>query len=100
VFECFALRTIILASVYLTTLFQKLTLYIVEWKGHNSMMSWKGFGRKRLCPAFAWGTEKNHENVGQDSRSPSRDLYPGPPEYEAIVLTRVQYLLPCRFLIN
>jgi hypothetical protein len=33
-----------------------------------------------------WGTEENHENP-QDSRSPGRDFNPGPPDYEAGVLT-------------
>jgi hypothetical protein len=33
------------------------------------------------------GTEKNHENLSQDRRSPSRDLNPGPAEYETGVLT-------------
>jgi hypothetical protein len=33
------------------------------------------------------GAEENHENFSQDSWSPGRDLNPGPPEYEAGMLT-------------
>jgi hypothetical protein len=33
------------------------------------------------------GTEKNHENVSQDSRSPGRDLKLVTPGYKAGVLT-------------
>jgi hypothetical protein len=29
------------------------------------------------------GLRKTTKNLGQDSRFPSRDLKPGPPEYEA-----------------
>jgi hypothetical protein len=32
------------------------------------------------------GTEENHEYLSQDSQSPSPDLNPGPPEYEAEAL--------------
>jgi hypothetical protein len=40
------------------------------------MMNWKGFGSKRLWPNFKvlsqhlTGTEENHKNLNQDSRSP------------------------------
>jgi hypothetical protein len=58
------------------------------------MMNWKGFGRKRSWPDFKvlsqqspGGTEKNYENLSQDSRSPSRDLNPRPLKHEAKVLT-------------
>jgi hypothetical protein len=33
------------------------------------------------------GTDENHENLSQDSRSPALDLNPGPPEYETGVVT-------------
>jgi hypothetical protein len=33
------------------------------------------------------GTEKFHENLIQDNNCLARDLNPGPPEYEAGVLT-------------
>jgi hypothetical protein len=33
------------------------------------------------------GSEKNHENFSQYSRSADRDMNPGPPKYEAVVLT-------------
>jgi hypothetical protein len=36
--------------LYLTTLFKKLRLYSVEWKGDRKMIDWKGRGRKRLWP--------------------------------------------------
>jgi hypothetical protein len=46
--------------------------------------------RKRSCPNLASihvdGPRKNTKNLRQDSRFPSRDLNPGPPEYEARVL--------------
>jgi hypothetical protein len=58
------------------------------------MMSSKGCGRKRSLTNFKVlyhylpvGTEENDENLSQDSQSPGRDLNPGPPEYEAEVLT-------------
>jgi hypothetical protein len=35
---------IYLFAVYLTTLFQSLRLYSVEWKGGNWMMNWKDLG--------------------------------------------------------
>jgi hypothetical protein len=57
-------------------------------------MGWKWFGSKKLQPNFKglpWnlpgGTKENHENLSQDSQSLGRDLNPGPPEYEADVLT-------------
>jgi len=33
------------------------------------------------------GTEENHKNLSEDSRSPGRDLNSGPPEYETRVST-------------
>jgi hypothetical protein len=57
-------------------------------------MSLKRYGRKRSWPHlkvlskhFTEGTEENHEKLSQDIRSPGRDLNPGRPEYEAVVLT-------------
>jgi hypothetical protein len=32
------------------------------------------------------GTEEDHENLSQDSRSPDRELNPWSSEYEAVVL--------------
>jgi hypothetical protein len=45
------------------------------------------------------GTEKNHENLSNDSPSPGRDFNPGSPEYEAGVLTagRRRSLKTCGF---
>jgi hypothetical protein len=37
-------------------------------------------------PVFE-GTEENHQKLQSGYRSPDRDLKPGPPEYEAGVLT-------------
>jgi hypothetical protein len=58
------------------------------------MINWKGFGRKWSWPNFKvlsrhspGGTEDNHENRSEVSRSSDRDLNPGPPESEAGVLT-------------
>jgi hypothetical protein len=42
---------------------------------------------KMLSQHLLGGTEENHENLNQDSQSPGRDLNPGPPEYEAEMLT-------------
>jgi hypothetical protein len=42
---------------------------------------------KVLSPYLLGGTEKNHENLSQDSRSPGRDLNPRRPEYEVGVST-------------
>jgi hypothetical protein len=57
-------------------------------------MNWKGCGRKRSWPysrcypgIYLEGLLKTTKNHGQDSRSPGRDLNPGPLEYEAGVLT-------------
>jgi hypothetical protein len=35
------------------------------------------------------GTEENHENINHGIRSPDRGVNPGPPKYEAGVLTTV-----------
>jgi hypothetical protein len=57
-------------------------------------MNWKGWGRKRswlnlsYYPSiFLEGLRKTTKNFSQDTRSPGRDLNPGPPEFEAGVLT-------------
>jgi hypothetical protein len=57
-------------------------------------MNWKGCGRKRTWPNLRYyprmcleGLRKTTKHLSQDSRSPGRDLNPGPPEYEAGVLT-------------
>jgi hypothetical protein len=57
------------------------------------MINWKGCARNRKCHNFKvlsrnlpGGTEEKHENLSQDSWPPSRDLNPGPPEYEAGVV--------------
>jgi hypothetical protein len=42
------------------------------------------------------GLRKTTKSFGQDSRFPSRDLSPGPPEYEARVLT----IWPQRSVVN
>jgi hypothetical protein len=46
---------------------------------------WPNF-RVILQNLLGW-TEENHENLGQNSRSPCRDFNQRPPEYEAGVLT-------------
>jgi hypothetical protein len=58
-------------------------------------MNSKGFGRKRSWPRYYPRTclkelRKSLKTLSQDSRSPGRDLNPGPPEYEAGVLTTRQ----------
>jgi hypothetical protein len=57
-------------------------------------MNWKRRGRKRSWPNLRYchgiyleGLRKTTKNLSWDSRSPGRDLNPGPLEYEAGVLT-------------
>jgi hypothetical protein len=57
------------------------------------MVNWKGFGRKQSWYNFKvlfqhspGGTDETHEKP-QDIRSPGSDFNPGPPEYEAGMLT-------------
>jgi hypothetical protein len=56
-------------------------------------MNWKGCGRKRSWPNLRYypgiclGLRKTTKNLSQDSRTPGRDLNPGPPKYEARVQT-------------
>jgi hypothetical protein len=59
------------------------------------MMNWKRIGKKRLWPNLkalyrhsSGGTEENTKKLSQNSRYPGRDLNWGPPEYEAVVLSR------------
>jgi hypothetical protein len=58
------------------------------------MIKWKGFGRSGRGLILSHypgirleGLGKITKNLNQDSRSPGRDLNPGPPEYESGVLT-------------
>jgi hypothetical protein len=53
----------------------------------------KGCGRKQSWPnpkvlprIYLEGLRKTTKNLSEDSQSPGRELYPGPPEYEAGVL--------------
>jgi hypothetical protein len=69
------------------------------------MMDWEGFGRKRLWPNLRYylsicleGLIKTTKNLRPDSRSPGRDLNPGPPEYEG-VLTDVSKILSALIII-
>jgi hypothetical protein len=40
-------------------------------------------------------TEKTHENLNRDKRSPGRDLNPKPPEYEGVLASRPRHLVSC-----
>jgi hypothetical protein len=55
------------------------------------MENLKGVERRRSWPNvklhLPGGTEENYGNLNQDYRSLGRDLNPGPPEYQAGVLT-------------
>jgi hypothetical protein len=88
----FSRSTRCMLVVYLPVLFQRLRLYSPEWRGDKWIMNCKGCGRRRSLPCFnyypsiAW-RHWEQPRKSQDSRSPSRDLNPGPPEYEAGVLT-------------
>jgi hypothetical protein len=79
--------------VCLTPLCKHLTQYRVESRDERWMMNWESCGRKQSSCNFKAlsrnlpGTDENHENLSNDSRSPGRDLNLGPPEYEAGVLT-------------
>jgi hypothetical protein len=57
-------------------------------------MNWKGCGRKRSWLILRYhpgirldGLRKTMTKISSDSRFPERDMNPGPPEYEAGVLT-------------
>jgi hypothetical protein len=84
--------------VYLTTLSQYLRLYSVEWKCGKWMINWKGCWRKRSWPSLMCclsvcleGLRKTTRTFRQDSRSPGRDLNPGPPEYKGGMLTNLPW---------
>jgi hypothetical protein len=69
----------------------------------SKKMNLKGFGRKRLWPNFntlqrhsPGGTQENHKQLSQGSRSPSRDLNLRPPEYKAGVLTSCRVDIDCK----
>jgi hypothetical protein len=55
------------------------------WIGKDVEASVRGLTEGSI-PAFAWRDWEKSEKP-QDRRSPGRDLKPGPPEYEAGVLT-------------
>jgi hypothetical protein len=89
--------------LYLPMLFSNLRLYTFEWKGDRWMMNWKGCGTKRRWPDLSsylgnfwrnWGNPR--EETCQNSRSPVQYLNPGPPKYEAEMLTTQ----PRRSLLN
>jgi hypothetical protein len=57
--------------------------YEMEWIWKEAIMA--SFEvLSRICLE---GLRKTTKNLSQDSRSPGRDLNPGPPEYKAGVLT-------------
>jgi hypothetical protein len=64
-------------------------------------MNWKVCGRKRSWPNLKsypgfclYGLVKTTKTLRQDSRSPSRDLKPGLPKYEAgVLITRRRRLV-------
>jgi hypothetical protein len=63
--------------IYLTTLFQWLSIYSVEWRRDKWLVNWKG----RLWPTFQTlyqnlpgRTKKNLEKLHQNSRSEDPDL--------------------------
>jgi hypothetical protein len=96
-----------LPVVYLTMLFQWLRLYNVEWKGGKWMLSCNGYGRKQsslnfnvLSQNLSGKTEENYKNLSQNSQYTGRDLNPGPPEYEAGVLTWMFYYFRCMQFID
>jgi hypothetical protein len=73
------------------------------------MMILKGYGRKRLWSNFKVEyypiihleiLRKGTKNLSQDRWSPVRDLNPGPPEYEAGVLTTQPLRSVIRLLNN
>jgi hypothetical protein len=62
----------------------------VNWKGFGRKRSWTNLGKyPGICVE---GLRKATKVLIQDSRSPCRDLNPGPPEYEAGVLITRQRL--------
>jgi hypothetical protein len=84
--------------VYLMRSFSNLITNSAQWSD-MWMMNWKGFERKRSWPNLRYypnicleGLRKTTKIPSQDSRFPGRDLNPGPPEYEAGVLTGLNCL--------
>jgi hypothetical protein len=74
-----------LSVVYSTTLFSDLHYIALNEGVISEGRNGNGCGLifKVLPQHFPVGSENNHQkNLSQDSRSPSRDLNPGPPEYE------------------
>jgi hypothetical protein len=63
---------------------------IVFWIGKDVEGSGNGLIQDTIL-AFACRDWGKHENLSQDSRSLGRDLNPGPPEYEAGVLTTLPW---------
>jgi hypothetical protein len=68
---------------------------------------WKGCGRKRSWPNLKYylgigleGLRKTTKNLSQHSRSPGRDLNPGPPEYEGVLSTRLRNSALTRIATN
>jgi hypothetical protein len=57
--------------------------YLIE-RNLDENWLWPNF--KVLSLHSPGGTEKNHENVSQDSRFSGRDVNPRPPKYEALML--------------
>jgi hypothetical protein len=56
----------------------------MNWKGCGSKRSWPNL---RHYPGCLEGLRKITKNLRQDSQFPGRDVKPGPPDYEAEVLT-------------
>jgi hypothetical protein len=89
--------------VYLKTLSVS-RLYNVRWEDDREQWTGKdveGSGHGLISgtfPAFAWGggLRRITKNLSQDSRSPGRDLNPGPPEYEAGELANFTKNFLCR----
>jgi hypothetical protein len=63
-------------------------------------MNWEGFGRS-CCDLISRyyssirmeGLRKAAKTLSQDSRSPGRDLNPGPPEYKARISSLIKFIL-------
>jgi hypothetical protein len=100
--------------VYLTTLFQKLRLYSVEWRGYEWMMNWKVFGSKGSWPKFkelschsSVGTEENHETpqtaypVSRSRFETGTSRVPGECWISTLKLVHDRFLLnPYKFIIH
>jgi hypothetical protein len=82
----------------ITTLFQQLKTIQRQMKGWLVSDELERFWKDAVVAKFKVpsrysprGTEKNHENLRQDSWSPDRDVNPGRPEYEGVLTTRPRY---------